>query len=372
VSGLRASGLLAAALIAAVVLTAGDALAAADALAAGEVLPQVVAGAPVEVSVTVYRAPNRVAGSINLDALGGFAFISETRVLRLPAGRSRVRFEGVADGIEAASAIVTGLPAGVIEKNRDAALLGPQALVDAAVGKRVELLRSDPKTGRTVRTPVEIRSAADGLVFTGPDGIEALRCSGLAETFGFSSALGLSARPTLSVVVATREPVTAEVRLSYLSAAFDWAADYVAILAADETSIDLGAWLTLANGLSRGARANRCGSTQSSHGRRRADLAAEPDSRAVLAARFDQRLAAQRVLAAKEELGRGDARPRGSRRQRAGGTRGHAQRNSGLPGTAGRLETLPGPGANDRGEPASEAGPALRSRTRAGPAHLRD
>jgi hypothetical protein len=241
--GLRASGLLA--ILPGLVL-AGSC--AGQTLAADENLPQVAAAAPSEVSVTVYRAPDRVAGSINLDALRGFAFISETRRLQLPAGRSRVRFAGVADGIEATSAIITGLPGSVIEKNRDAELLSPGALVDDAVGKQVELLRTDPKTGRTLRTPVEIRSATDGVVFTTRDGVEALRCSGLPETFAFTSVLGLSAQPTLSIIVETPVPLTAEVRLSYLSSGFDWAADYDAVLSADETSIDLGAWLTLANG----------------------------------------------------------------------------------------------------------------------------
>ena len=55
----------------------------------------------------------------------GFALITETRIVHLPAGLSRLRFEGVADGIEPASAIVTGLPQGVIEKNRDAQAAEP-------------------------------------------------------------------------------------------------------------------------------------------------------------------------------------------------------------------------------------------------------
>jgi hypothetical protein len=102
---------------------------------------------PSALAVTVYRAPQREAGSLNLDALEGFALITETRTVHLPAGLSRLRFEGVADGIEAASAIVSGLPEGVIEKNRDAKLLSPSALMAAAVGKPVTLLRTDKKTG---------------------------------------------------------------------------------------------------------------------------------------------------------------------------------------------------------------------------------
>ena len=36
--------------------------------------------------------------------------------------------------------------------------------------------------------------------------------------------------------------------LSYLARGFDWAADYIATLSADGSSMDLGAWVTLANG----------------------------------------------------------------------------------------------------------------------------
>jgi hypothetical protein len=209
---------------------------------------EVLAGAPTDLSVTVYRAPSRSAGSIDLDNLGGFALVSETRVVRLPAGQSRLRFEGVADGIEAASAIVTGLGAG-IEKNREGALLSPRALLAATVGKPVVLLRTNSKTGKLERVPGTILSdVGGGVVFETSAGIEGLRCSGLAETFSFASATHLSATPTLSVLAQSPNPVTTTVTLSYLARGFDWAADYVAIVSADGKTMDLGAWVTLANG----------------------------------------------------------------------------------------------------------------------------
>ncbi len=82
--------------------------------------------------------------------------------MHLPAGLSRLKFEGVADGIEPASAIVTGLPQGVIEKNRDAKLLSPSALIESALGKPVELLRSNRKTGKTERLGGTLLSDAGG------------------------------------------------------------------------------------------------------------------------------------------------------------------------------------------------------------------
>jgi hypothetical protein len=208
---------------------------------------EILAEPPSDLIVTVYRAPYRNGGSINLNGLQGFALISETRTVHLPAGRSRLRFEGVADGIEPASAIVTGFPGGVIEKNRDARLLSPAALVAATLGKPVELLRTIRKTGKTERLTGTLVSDAGGVVFKSEQGIEALRCSGLPETFSFEPVSGLSARPTLSVEVRGLRAESRQVTLSYLSRGFDWAADYTATLSADGRSMDLGAWVTLAN-----------------------------------------------------------------------------------------------------------------------------
>ncbi len=219
-------------------------LAAAPAMAA-----DTLASMPSDLSVTVYRAPLRSSGSIRLDNLGGFALVSETRTVRLPAGLSRLRFEGVADGIEPSSAIVTGLPAGVLEKNREGKLLSPSGLVAAAVGKPVTLLRTDEKSGKRSRAAGTIRSdAGGGVVFETSEGIEALRCSGLPESVSFMGVTDLAATPTLSVLVRSSEPMTATVTLSYLAHGFDWAADYLATVSADGSTMDLGAWVTLANG----------------------------------------------------------------------------------------------------------------------------
>jgi hypothetical protein len=209
---------------------------------------EVLAEPPSDLIVTVYRAPHRNSGSIDLNYLDGFALVTETRLVRLPAGVSRVRFEDVADGIEPSSALITGLPGRVIEKNRDARLLSPSALIASAVGKPVELLRTNRKTGTQERLPGTILSDAEGgVVFKTEEGIEALRCSGLPETFSFEPLAGLSARPTLSVEVQSPNAVTQQVTLSYLARGFDWAADYTATLSQDGKHLDLGAWVTLAN-----------------------------------------------------------------------------------------------------------------------------
>jgi hypothetical protein len=214
----------------------------------------VTAGAPIERSVTIYRPPALNSqplpspDSLDLDFLRGFALISETRRVDLPAGESRIRFEGVANDIEPDTALISGLPVNIVEKNQDARVLSPAELIATAIGRTVVLVRTHPKTGQVTRTSGIIRSDADfGVVFESAEGVEGLRCSGLPETFRFDPTTDLGASPTLSVLVESPTATSVTVALSYLAAGFDWTADYVAMLSEDGRSIDLGAWVTLAN-----------------------------------------------------------------------------------------------------------------------------
>jgi hypothetical protein len=213
--------------------------------------PIVTSPAPDSVDVTVYRDPGRAADvPPNLGWLNGFALISETRQVSLPAGESEIRFEGVAGGILPQSAIVTGLPEGIVERNRDAYLLSPATLLDRSLGRRVHLRRTSLATGEVREHEAVVRSGAGGAVVLETErGIEALRCSGLRETIVYDEVpAGLSARPTLSVRARSREAVAATVILSYLASGLDWQADYIATLSPDGDRLALFAWLTLANG----------------------------------------------------------------------------------------------------------------------------
>jgi hypothetical protein len=200
-----------------------------------------------DLSVTVYRAPERDSNSLDLDELEGFALVTETHTVSIPQGESRIRFEGVADGIEPQSAIITGLPEGVLEKNQDAHVLTPATLVTATLGRKVWMVRTNCKTGERTQVTGTLVSNNDGILFKSTEGIEALRCSGLPETFHFDAATDASAVPTLSALVRSPEPTTVQVKLSYLARGFDWMATYSAMVSPDGKRMDLGAWVTLAN-----------------------------------------------------------------------------------------------------------------------------
>lgn len=205
---------------------------------------------PSATAVTVYRDPDRGDGGIDARFPNGFALVTETRRITLPAGESLIRFEGVAEGMIAVSAVVAGLPGGVVQKNRDARLLSPAALLDGTLGNRVHLRRTSRQTGRVVEQDAVIRSGPDGaVVLQTAEGFEALRCSGLPETIVYDSVPdGLSAKPTLSVSTSSPDAADADVTLTYLATGFDWGANYVARIDEEGRALDLFAWLTVANG----------------------------------------------------------------------------------------------------------------------------
>jgi hypothetical protein len=205
---------------------------------------------PDHVAVTVYRAPHRAADTpIDLEWLQGYALISETRRVRLAAGESEIRFEGVAGGIVPQSAIISGFPEGIVERNRDAFLLSPASLLDRSLGRRVHLRRTSQANGAVTEQDAVVRSGADGaVVLQTAEGFEALRCTGQREALVYDGVpAGLSARPTLSVRARSSRSVDATVTLSYLSSGFDWQANYIANLSPDGSRMELFAWLTLAS-----------------------------------------------------------------------------------------------------------------------------
>jgi hypothetical protein len=174
----------------------------------------VTSDAPESTSITIYRDPNRGGDdAINRNWLNGFALVTETRTIAIPAGTAVIRFEGVSGGILSESAIVTGLPSDVTEKNLDADLLSPRSLYDRSLGRRVTIRRADA-SGQVREAQAVIRSGADGAaVLETADGFEAVRCSGMNETIVYDAVpQGLSAKPTLSIETTSPVARTATVQ----------------------------------------------------------------------------------------------------------------------------------------------------------------
>ena len=214
-------------------------------------LADAISARPEAVAVTIYRDGSMTSqdlAQLGADDTHGLALVVETRTVDLPAGRTRVRFEGVADGIIPESAAVTGLPGAIVERNFDYDLLGPGSILQRFVGETVKVVRTNPRTGRAVEETAILRSGPDGVALDFSGRIEALRCSGGAEKLVFDQVpADLADRPTLSVVASAPAPGRYTVQVSYLTVRLDWAADYIARIGPDGTTLALSGWITLAN-----------------------------------------------------------------------------------------------------------------------------
>ncbi len=178
----------------------------------------------------------------------GFAVVREVRPISLDRGRNLLRFEGVPQRIDATSLSIRSRThpgsISVREQNYQYDLVGTQALLDKAVGERVRLVRrmgewvetvegiliSQPGQGRIIQLD-------DGRILVDPQGeIELLSLPG-----------GLVSRPSLLWHLDADRAGTHDVEASYTTDGMMWRANYVAVLNADDTKLDVTGWVTLDN-----------------------------------------------------------------------------------------------------------------------------
>jgi hypothetical protein len=203
---------------------------------------------PDGVRVTVYHSGGEGDASSFRDPEPdeGLAFITETRTIDVPAGPATIEFRGVASTIIPQTAAIDGLPVPLLERNFDYDLLSPGSLIGKSIGETVTLVRTDKKTGKTTERKAVIRTGPSGVVLDFGGSYEALDCSGLPERLVFSKVPdGLRDSPTLSIRTNARQAGRYTIKLSYLAANVNWAANYVARLHGDR--LDLSGWVTLVN-----------------------------------------------------------------------------------------------------------------------------
>ncbi len=201
--------------------------------------PRIVSPGAKRVSLTIY--PDNLA------------LITEEREIDLPAGQSKIVFEGVNEKMIPASVLLREFTGFMLERNFDAELLGKATLFERSIGQTVTLTHTDLKNGKARSEPATIIAAAPdtGVVFQTKTGIEVYQCSGLGETTLFDALPeGLNTVPELSILVRTKTPGPQTVVISYLAEGFDWAADYRLEVKSAETKAHAGrfsGWLTFSN-----------------------------------------------------------------------------------------------------------------------------
>jgi hypothetical protein len=236
---------------------------------------------------------DQVAVAIYNDSL---ALIKETRRLDLDRGINDIALRDVSARMRPETAslrAVSGAPLRLIEQNFDFDLLTPQKLLDKYVGQSVGVIRTNPATGYETRETAQVLATNNGTVLKFADRIE----TGVPGRLTFPGVpANLRDRPTLVVKLESETAGRQVAELSYLSGGLSWKADYVAELGADETKMDLAAWVTLTNQSGTAYENAKLQLVAGDVNRVRDDFARQPMAKAMVAAAPMREMAREEVF----------------------------------------------------------------------------
>ena len=175
------------------------------------------------------------------------ALIRDRRQVDLPRGITDLAIRGVSGQLQAETALLESLgddDLQVMEQNFNYDLLTPQKLLEKYLGRRIDIVRTNPATGVETRETATVLSVEGGLVVRIGERIE----TNPGGRYIFREIpKNLREQPTLVTRVKTGKAGPHRFELGYLSGGLSWKADYVARLNEKETRMDLAGWVTLEN-----------------------------------------------------------------------------------------------------------------------------
>jgi hypothetical protein len=180
----------------------------------------------------------------------GYGVVKEVRRVDLREGRNDLPITDVAAFIDPTTVSFTDLtdPAGttVLEQNFQFDLVSPSKLLEKYVDREIgyETLKDGQVVGSWTGTLLSasqgrlVVRTGEGLRFVAADD-PGIRLPALQD--------GLVTRPTLLWRLAAQKAGEHRVRTTYQTNGMTWRADYNVVLAADERTADVGAWVSLMN-----------------------------------------------------------------------------------------------------------------------------
>ncbi|NKB56137.1 MAG: DUF4139 domain-containing protein [Alphaproteobacteria bacterium] len=176
------------------------------------------------------------------------ALVHDVRRIKFSAGRERLAIVGVPSALIPETVLAEGATPNrlrVLGQVYEAALLTPEALLEAAVGGMVHVVTVHPETGAETFTEAEVLRAQGREALVRLD--DRIRTLDVRRLAFVSAPTALRVRPTLVLDLASTTEGEETLSLSYLTSGLNWRADYVAQLSKDETEIRLAGWVTLTN-----------------------------------------------------------------------------------------------------------------------------
>jgi hypothetical protein len=183
------------------------------------------------------------------------SLIREERTLTLVRGMSRAVLPQIPTTIDGTSlhflSLTDPTAVRVLEQNYQYDLVHQSKLLERYLGKDIEFVRVNPETnkeytvtGRLLSTGYSGQSMMSGMVAEINGKIEVNPAGRLVLP---SLPEGLIIRPQLEWLVSNTREGAHRAEISYLAGGLSWSSDYVALLNAEDTKVDLTGWVTLTN-----------------------------------------------------------------------------------------------------------------------------
>src|SRR5688572_17026391 len=198
------------------------------------------------------RMANRGNYYYQHQAFPGYGVVRETRPIMLEAGRNAVRFTGVAASIDPTTLqfrSFTDPEASVLEQGYEYDLLDAQKLLEKYVGKTLRMGDSRKQVKLlSVRNGTLVYREIDEAGQEGPVRMQpGSNFAGFVSQLEFEDTAGMILEPTLVWDLQTEKAGEHLVQVTYEAARLTWRADYTVVTNANDTAVDVGAWVTLIN-----------------------------------------------------------------------------------------------------------------------------
>jgi hypothetical protein len=178
----------------------------------------------------------------------GTALVQDRRTFELQSGVSSIDFTDVAASIDSTSVSFKSLtdPLGttVLEQNYVYDLVGSEALLARYLDERIEVTLTDG----TLVSGALLAGRNGDIILKQDDGtVVAITYSSVRDVRFPALPDGLITRPTLRWLLQSANGGSQHVELTYLTGGMNWTADYILLLGAGNTQLDLNGWVTLTN-----------------------------------------------------------------------------------------------------------------------------
>ena len=179
-----------------------------------------------------------------LSIYGNRALVRDVRRFALPEGKSSVLFTGVSGQIQPESIIVSTQGVWVREQNYNYAMMSPENVAKANIGKKVKTVYWDEKRGQNIYDQAELIDVYEGQPVLRFDyGID----------FGFPGRIvweklpdNLQTKPSLYLGLESSSSGDKLLDLMYLTGGLSWRANYVAEFVND-SALNLKTWVSINN-----------------------------------------------------------------------------------------------------------------------------